>query len=129
MAAGAVAVAVAVAGWYASFCFASGPRSQSIGKMLHGIFLASDCSGAILALFLVLLASAAPALLIDSDRRSLLHFLVNFAQSLTHRFRFMQQWQRAPTPLHTIQQFTTAGVEEVMVSKPYGITVSFIHEI
>ena len=34
-----------------------------------------------------------------------------------------QQWERASSSLHTVHQITTAGVEEVMVSKPYGITV------
>jgi len=36
---------------------------------------------------------------------------------------FQHQWERTSTPLHTFQQFTTAGIEEIMVSKPYGITV------
>jgi len=39
----------------------------------------------------------------------------------------LQQWERASTPLHTFQRFTIGGVEEVMESKPYGVSVRKEH--
>ena len=47
----------------------------------------------------------------------------SLTQSRSILLSLTQQWERASSSLHTVHQITTAGVEEVMVSKPYGITV------
>jgi hypothetical protein len=37
---------------------------------------------------------------------------------------FEKPWERVATPIHSLQQVSMEGVEEVMESKPYGIDVS-----
>lgn len=43
-----------------------------------------------------------------------------------HHTHHHQPWERSSIPLHTYQQVTTGGIEEVMESQPYGVEVSLL---
>ena len=105
-------------------------RTLPVGCM-HGCMLASTRTSAVVVHERLDSLAGSLALLNAGLRRTLYCtpnacsncIILILTRRLSRIYFFPQQWERSSTPLHTFQQFTTAGVEEVMLSKPYGVAV------